>query len=118
MYWSRPDVARAHGATNWPQKCAPRGNLLANQVVGKVVTPEGAAALPVDHDSEPHAMQPLGESRECPDFHKRVECPGSPASPCRGHPCHTVMCEVARLRLHCLRDKSYCPSADSPRVSF
>ena len=58
MYWSRPDVARAHGSSSWPQRCAPRGSLTTNQAVGKAVTPEGAAMSPLDHDSKPscHAL--------------------------------------------------------------
>ena len=57
MYWSRPDVARAHGASNWPQRCAPRGTLNAIPTAAKAVAPEGAAAAPEDPDSEPCAMQ-------------------------------------------------------------
>ncbi|CAL5228913.1 g12135 [Coccomyxa viridis] len=51
MYWSRPDVARAHGATNWPQRCAPRGTLTPIPTAAKAVAPEGAAASPDDEDS-------------------------------------------------------------------
>ena len=56
-YWSRPDVARAHGATSWPLRSAPKGTLAAKKAFD--AKEQGAADPPEDSDSEPLAMQDL-----------------------------------------------------------
>ena len=56
-YWSRPDVARAHGKTSWPSRGPPRGGWGA--AVREAVTP-GAQEIAA---SSPGAQEAIAEAR-------------------------------------------------------
>lgn len=56
IYWSRPDVARAHGKTSWPSRGPPRGGS------GAAVEEAGAPGAQETAASNPRAQRAMAEA--------------------------------------------------------